>query len=853
MDQKFIDKIEDLRHNTYSRISELQRNLCPMVKKTYMNYQFEYWYEGYKYNLWEDNKHLYAVNEIPYCYDNELKNTTFRDTLDNLIAESKVWPFLLFINGVAIKWSKINIIHDYDYSYMIIDDISPDYSFYATIITFPVAAKNIRYGEDNDVLTTSTRKGIYFDSNGYKIEDTNFTDIGMRFEILDNNIYFRQVDISNSEYLEFKDLPSGFIPTINNIIVFNSDGTYHNEGPIDKIIDIYNGTFGLFKISQEESNIKYAILMYNMKDKNKENNSLYSRLENFDKDSIISMMKETDPESEDWETFIKPIISIFDFDHDAKNTYDQNLSNAAKYITRYDYRIWKDAFTKDLNIKSYCYTGKDFKSMANSETGYVQLSRNKNYMIEDVVIMFVNHKVYKYMIDVMYSTNTINLPIFGILDDDHVEVLRFTRCNNKILDITIPDSETIIYIHPAYNLDECDLMSEYCPDNVYDVPDSIDGRKQYIVKCDYTAIGEGEYKIFFENSEYYGRNLKIVPKRQFRYYRYKYREGQFNIILPTQFNYCHDINRYMIFINGKKLDKSKFAITIMNENRPFDKLVLYIPTLLDEGDYVDIFYIPEVIVEKYKEESMSVSGVITLRDNNTANYPTTYPLSRDTCLVFVNGLKVNPLDIRDITLNSLLIDVDKYVRDKDGEIAVDSNSSPILNTHRVNSLDNIAISEFVPGNKEISGYLENLYEQIPDGEKYDPSKIDFTKPAYDLWKKCIEKIISTYGEDGLKKYFGNYGNMVDPDTNFNKYFANLRSILYDAVIDYYLDQENATTGEPFVYDFEEEYFNKETSESNTRIIELIPEDDKIFDYIGTDMVAEPDDVAEGKKFYTVED
>ena len=81
--------------------------------------------------------------------------------------------------------------------------------------------------------------------------------------------------------------------------------------------------------------------------------------------------------------------------------------------------------------------------------------------------------------------------------------------------------KTIIYIHPAYNLDECDLMSEYCPDNVYDVPDSIDGRKQYIVKCDYTAIGEGEYKISFENSEYYGRNLKIVPKRQFRYYRYK--------------------------------------------------------------------------------------------------------------------------------------------------------------------------------------------------------------------------------------------------------------------------------------------------------------------------------------------
>ena len=32
MDQKFIDKIEELRHHTYSRITELQKDLCPMVR-----------------------------------------------------------------------------------------------------------------------------------------------------------------------------------------------------------------------------------------------------------------------------------------------------------------------------------------------------------------------------------------------------------------------------------------------------------------------------------------------------------------------------------------------------------------------------------------------------------------------------------------------------------------------------------------------------------------------------------------------------------------------------------------------------------------------------------------------------
>lgn len=123
MDQKFIDKIEELRHHTYSRITELQKDLCPMVRNIYMNHQYEYWYDGYKYNIWEIDVHLYAVNEIPYCYDNELKNTVFKDTLDHLVEQDKVWPFILFVEGVAIPWSKITIIHDYDYSYLRIDGL----------------------------------------------------------------------------------------------------------------------------------------------------------------------------------------------------------------------------------------------------------------------------------------------------------------------------------------------------------------------------------------------------------------------------------------------------------------------------------------------------------------------------------------------------------------------------------------------------------------------------------------------------------------------------------------------------------------------------------------------------------
>ena len=196
IDQKFIDRVEELRRHTYSRITNVQKDICPMVKQVYMNYQFEYWYDGYRYNLWEDNTHIYAVNEIPYCYDNELKNTVFTDTLDNLVAQDKVWPFLLFVNGVVIQWSKITIIHDYDYSYLRIDEITPDYSFNATMVVFPLPSKMVRYGEDRDVLVSADRKGLYFGADGKLLENTDFNEISVRLEMLDKDMYSKRVDLT---------------------------------------------------------------------------------------------------------------------------------------------------------------------------------------------------------------------------------------------------------------------------------------------------------------------------------------------------------------------------------------------------------------------------------------------------------------------------------------------------------------------------------------------------------------------------------------------------------------------------------------------------------------------------------
>lgn len=861
MDQKFIDKIEELRHHTYSRITNMQKNICPMVHNVYMNYQFEYWYDGYRYNLWEDNVHIYAVNEIPYCYDNELKNTVFQDTLDNLVAQDKVWPFLLFVNGVVVQWSKITIIHDYDYSYLRIDDIAPDYSFNATMVVFPLPSKIIRYGEDKDILVTADRKGMYFDTEGKLLENTDFADISVRLEILDSDMYFKKIDLAKLEgnIIQLEDLPDGYIPTADNIITFSEAGEkVYVEDDQKVFTDQYKGSYNMITIDPySDVDVKWLIIMYNTKKVNKQSSYLYSKAKDIDRKSIIEILKSTPKDSEVWNDIVAPLIDTFDFDHDRDFSYDQNIENAMKYITRYDFNMIKDLFVKDTNIRSFSYTGFDFKAKAN-ERGYVQFSRKYcSDDIQDVVIMFVNHRLYQYMIDVVYTTNTINIPIFGIMNDDHVEILMFTKCNNSIYDIKVKSASDSVYIHPELSLDDCYIMSSDCPDAAYDVPDSVEDRKQYIVGCSYSRDGD-TYNITFDNSYYYNKPLKLVPKRQFRYYRFKQKEGQYKVILPTQFNYCHDPNRYLVFVNGKKIDRTEYTITIMNKDRPFDKLILYVSTILDEGDYIDIFYIPEILVEKYKLDQIKTSGLLMLEDEeNSVNYPTTYPLSKDTAMIFINGLKVNPLDIKDVSLNSMLINVDKYIRNEDGSIATDTYGEQILNSHQVDSVDNITILEYAIGDKEVAGYLEGLYDQTTSGEAYDPESINFNHTASDAWKKLINILIGKYAEDGnenagLEMIFGKIFENDSPAENYKNNFAELRSILYDAVIDYYLERNDVTTGGQFVYDFEHKHFDTD-SVSETKLIKLYPDEDKLLDYVLTDQVADTKHVQDGKNFISAED
>ena len=912
--QDTIDRIEELKHTTKTTIDELQTNLCPMIKDVYLNYQFEYWYDGYKYNIWEEDTHLYAVNEIPYCYDNNIKNTVFKGKLDELVEQDIVWPFLLFVNGAVIKWSNITIIHDYDYSYLRIDSIVPNESLYAKLVYFPVPHGLIRYGEDNDYLLDPNTKGLYFGTDGLLLNSPEFTDLSVRLEILDDDIYFKRINIYEYEddYIVFDGLEDGFVPTINNIVLFNSDGTIYDKDNSEKIEDKFNGAYSTFYIKNKfDSEPTQAVLLYNTSH-SKSSSHIYIRQEDLDKDAVLATLKSipdedmADPEASNmWNDAISKVINPFDFKFSYERSYEDNLNVGANTISKYDYSLWNKIYIENCPIKSFAYTGADYKKLADDQ-GYVHFSRRHSDLIEDVAMMFVNSKLYANSIDISYVNNTINLPIFGILDDDHVEIILFTKCNNNILDINVPDSNTPVYIHPEYNLEDCYIMSEDCSELSYpDTPESPEHRRQYICEIESYEVDENSnYKISFKNPDYYGTDLKIVPKNQFRYYRFTQREGQYKFILPTIFNYCHDISRYMIFVNGKRIDKERYTITIMNQYRPFDKLILYLSTILDENDYVDVFYLPEELKEQYKADNLDLRGCVFLQE--PMNYPKLYSLSKYTTMVFVNGYKINPFDIKDLSMNGLIINTDLH------------------------NIYNVTILEYMDGCRDVAEFLygvntganslkgdtnypisedKDLHDIVGTAAKDNETETDLPLgyiedeeitldvPLADEWKRIINALKDKYpgdtGYEGLESIYGELPELSEEDIekNYKDDYAPLRAILYDIVVDHYFARHDATTGMPFIYDFEvqEWYPNDYNPEGDlpdgyiyyvnqhddtfysapddslyvsyysdldhiqVKLITLYPDHDKLLDYYFTDEYATADDVVEGMKFVEVTD
>lgn len=219
--KSILNRIDQLRLESDSILLERQKSHIPCVYDILLEMKDGYYYEGTYYGLDKlprakrENTKIYLSKDIPFTFSNVKEK--YIDTLVNLVAKNKIVPFMIFANGIFIKWSNITIVRDEHYSYIIIsglDMITDKENIAFECILLPCA---IRYGEDGSILNIDNESmKFYFDVDG-KLTSNPF-DVNTRIEIIDKSVTGYSYNTFTDNLIKLSTSKHGQITNIDNII-----------------------------------------------------------------------------------------------------------------------------------------------------------------------------------------------------------------------------------------------------------------------------------------------------------------------------------------------------------------------------------------------------------------------------------------------------------------------------------------------------------------------------------------------------------------------------------------------------------------------------------------------------------
>ena len=111
------DRVEQLRLASQSHVDQLQIELAPFLADKWVRFEEKkkkYFQNGIKTRINVNDKfRAFKVDGLRFIYTTPGKKLySRRDTLENFIKDKLLYPFLLFINGSLVPWSRIEVIKD---------------------------------------------------------------------------------------------------------------------------------------------------------------------------------------------------------------------------------------------------------------------------------------------------------------------------------------------------------------------------------------------------------------------------------------------------------------------------------------------------------------------------------------------------------------------------------------------------------------------------------------------------------------------------------------------------------------------------------------------------------------------
>lgn len=675
--------VSNIKANTASSLEEAQIARIPMLYNIFFKKVNMYTYMGRDYTI-DNTKSVFLVKNLSYTKI-ITPDIVFKDTMIDAISNRDVTPFMLFANGLLIKWSDITIIKDIHYSYFLIN--KPN--ILAENIDMVLLPTKVIYSENN--IEGNFEIGFSFNDSGL-LDNTGHTTFILMCEDLIKQEFNTFINFTPNEYRVFN----------KNILVFKNglfDSTpiITNNGPNRFIItkksptDIIRSIVFCYNIYENSSNI---------------NTELSAKVKN--KEYLDQIFTEN----------TKPYITDLKTELIMDNSNDLNQDITA--IMEYDNTLLNNVYSDKSMIYSKSYTGIEIKNI--SVNGIVNVGcRNKTK--DTGLIVFVNGPLYDRHSEVTYVNGRYNIPTDTLLDDDNVELLFFSEYDNIVVDLVVPvegiqlnkfilDLSTkrmfsTIPINPDYTITQNELA-------------------QYEVGFEISSTG-----LLTVESEYVGIPVQLVSDRQFHHKCYTIDSYSIGIEIANDFKFCHDMNKYVIFINGKKVDRSNYTVTITRPNRPFDRLEIYLNIIMRGGDKLDIFYIPDILIDTSVNAVLGVNGDITISKGDIK-----YPLTKDTFIIFVNGKKIDQSQIQDI----------------------DSTKIKILSD--VETLKNVSIIQYL--------------------------QCDLFDTAFHNVTSVWDSIMASISDSEINNLMNSNNSITDTEIDFKENIVPMKSILYEIMKRYWI-------------------------------------------------------------------
>lgn len=779
MDNKIIQRIEDLKMTTESHIGGIQKCLVP----TYIDlnatigkpYAFNPTGNIAQYNIGDeirfvDNSVCFAirVHNLPYIEEQIITNRDvryFKDSLTNMISNQEIRPIMIFYDNRFIAWSRIDIVKNKDDSWILIKDLT-DFTKEIRCISFPF---NIEYNENGFDKESAA---FIFDDEGKLNTNGNYV-----ISITNKNVICKIGSIDNTRTINKCeiDAPEEYLYFPFNCFIFKDDVLYPDAKVSFEGYNIITVDDGL---TNPDNNISY-IFFYNKYTSIAEGNPMFIENRDIVKNAII---KNDDN--------INRLGQHLDFSFSPNAEYINNIKAAINNVEKHNGTLLEKIYKDISRIETVIYSGKEFKALIKS--GRIKFATKRivstdticrhnpsspitydtNHLIELRPMIFVNGILSNMMRTIKIEDD--RYCVFetdgNFSDTDSIEIIFFKDINNEIIKShTVVDENN--YISYACTEDvlnkisKDDLMafSPIAPANAIFGLTSIDehDRVQYTLPIE--TIEDDNKKINLKiNSEYdYSgeRDITFTAKNQFHHLGISIvNDYQFNVLLTPEFNYCVDKDHYMIFINGRKIEQSHFKLISADPKYPFDDVSVYLFFEMEKGDRIDIFYLPINYREHVIRSKIPTNGNIYLD-----KYLFNYTLSKNLHLFFLNGKKILQNDIVDIDASRVCI----------------NNNSETVN--------NLCIIQHIPPD-------EILNELFKD------------ENLRSIW----DDVFGSLDQDTIRDLLGidKNINITNNESNIYEWQLTAKEVIFEIARDYWLS-ERIYTGDVFVYNYDNIELTKE--------------------------------------------